>query len=99
MKRKHFNREFKIEAVRLLDQRDKPAAELARELGVPRNKLYRWRQEIDKKGVDKAFRGSGRRPGKSPLSELESLRRRVAELEEENTILKKAEAYFAEKPE
>lgn len=99
MKRKQFNREFKLEAVRLLNQCDKPVAELSRELGVPRNKLYLWRQEVDKKGVDKAFRGPGRPPGKSQLSELERLRRRVEELEEENAILKKAEAYFAEHPE
>jgi transposase len=99
MKRKQFNREFKLEAVRLLQQREKPVAALARELGVPRSKLYRWQQEVDSKGVDKAFRGPGRPPGQGQLSELERLRRRVAELEEENTILKKAEAYFAENPE
>ena len=99
MERKRFNREFKLEAVRLLKQRDKPAAELARELDVPRNRLYKWQQEVEKKGEAKAFRGAGRRPGQSPLSELERLRQRVAELEEENTILKKAEAYFADNPE
>lgn len=99
MKRKTFSREFKLEAIRLLEQREKSVAELARELGVPRNKLYRWQQELEKKGPEKAFRGAGRPSGASPLSELERLRRRVSELEEENAILKKAEAYFAENPE
>jgi transposase len=32
---------FKAEAVRLLEQSGKPAAELVRELGVPRNRLYK----------------------------------------------------------
>ncbi|MEE4143753.1 MAG: transposase [Halieaceae bacterium] len=96
MKRKQFNREFKLEAVRLLKQRGKPVTERARELDVPRSKLYRWQQEIEKKGEAKAFRGSGRPPGQSPLSELDRLRKRVAELEEENTVLKKAGAYFAD---
>ena len=98
MKRNRFSREFKLEAVRLLRQGDKPVSTLARELGVARNKLYRWRSEVDKKGVDQAFRGSGRPSGQSQLSELDRLKRRVAELEEENAILKKAEAYFADKP-
>ncbi len=40
--RQKFSKEFKLEAVRLLQQSDKPASELALELGVPRNRLYKW---------------------------------------------------------
>lgn len=47
-KRKTFSREFKLEAVRLLDQGDKSAAELARELGIKRNQLYKWTAVLDK---------------------------------------------------
>lgn len=36
-KRQTFTREFKLEAVRLLEHGDKPAADLARELGIKRN--------------------------------------------------------------
>jgi len=39
--RQRFTKEFKLEAVRLLKQSGRPAAELARELGVPRNRLYK----------------------------------------------------------
>ncbi len=35
--RQHFSKAFKEEAVRLLEQGLKPAADLARELGVRRN--------------------------------------------------------------
>ena len=45
-KRNSFSREFKLEAVRLLEQGDKDVSVLARELGVPRNRLYKWREEI-----------------------------------------------------
>lgn len=38
-KRKTFTREFNLEAVRLLKSSDRPAAEVARELGVRRNQL------------------------------------------------------------
>lgn len=40
-KRMTFSREFKREAVHQLALGKKPAAELARELGVPRNRLYK----------------------------------------------------------
>lgn len=45
-KRQSFTKEFKLEAVRLLECGDKPAAAIARELGIARNKLYKW-QELD----------------------------------------------------
>jgi transposase len=39
--RQHLSKAFKEEAVRLLEQGRKPAADLARELGVRRNQLYK----------------------------------------------------------
>jgi len=92
-KRGRYPKEFKLEAVRLLNAGDKPAAEIARELGLKRELLYRWRDEYDKK-ADKAFRGSGR-PKSGDESELARLRRENAQLKEERDILKKAAAYFA----
>lgn len=38
-KRTRFNKEFKLEAVRLLELGQKPAAQLALELGIARNQL------------------------------------------------------------
>ena len=46
-KRNQFTREFKLEAVRLLEEGDKPPADLARELGIRRNQLYKWKEAID----------------------------------------------------
>ena len=40
--RQRFNREFKLEAVRLLELGQKPATQLALELGIRRNLLYKW---------------------------------------------------------
>ena len=100
MKRKQYNREFKLEAVRRLKLRGQSVASLARELDIPRNKLYRWEGEVKKKGEIEAFRGRpGPKPANAKLDEVEQLRRRVNQLEEENAILKKAEAYFTEHPE
>jgi transposase len=97
MKRKRFTKEFKLEAVRLLEQRARPGAALARELGVRRNQLYKWRHEVQLRGEEEAFKGPGRNAAKDNVSELTALKKRVARLEEENAILKKAEAYFSGK--
>ncbi len=56
--RKQFTREFKGEAVLLMEEGKKPRTELARELGIKRNQLYKWKEEIEKqrgKGVKSAF--------------------------------------------
>ena len=63
-KRKRFTQEFKLEAVRLLEAGARPAAQLSRELGVPRNRLYKWQEQVKNKGFG-AFPGTGR--GMDPL--------------------------------
>lgn len=94
-KRKQFTREFKLEAVRLLDEGKKPAAELARELGIRRNLLYKWKETIDEKGND-AFPGTGKRSGvETQTAETARLKRELAQAKEEVDILKKAAAFFA----
>lgn len=92
IKRQKFTAEFKREAVRLLQTAGKPAAVVARELGIPRNRIYKWAEDASKQG-DAAFRGSGR--PKASSDELSVLKRENARLQEENEILKKAAAYFA----
>ena len=90
--RKTFTKEFKLEAICLLEESGKPAAEIARELGIRRNMLYKWQEEFNKKG-EKAFKG----PGRSAVSDsnVNDLKRENERLREEIEILKKAAAYFA----
>lgn len=89
-KRQRFTAEFKREAVGLLRSSGKPVTVAARELDVPRNRLYKWTADADQHGAE-AFGGSGKRPN----DEMAKLRRGVQRLKEENEILKKAAAYFA----
>jgi len=91
-KRQRFTPAFKCEAVRLLKVADRPAAVIARELGIPRNRLYKWAQDVESKGAQ-AFGGSGR--PKASSDALAVLQRENARLKQENEILKKAAAYFA----
>ncbi len=94
-KRKTFTKAFKQEAVKLLEQGNTPPAVIARELGINRNQLYKWQEQIQAKGSD-VFPGKGRQSGDD--AELTRLQRQVARLEEENEILKKAARYFAREP-
>lgn len=93
-KRARFSKEFKLEAVRLLELGEKPATQLAAELGIRRNMLHKWQSQLRGKGVEQAFRGPGAKP-LAALPEVERLRRENMRLKEENLILKKAAAYFA----
>ena len=90
--RKQFTPEFKREAVQLLDSGSRPASELARELGVRRNQLYKWQREFQARGPG-AFPGSGAR--KERTTEITRLKRELARVTEERDILKKAAVYFA----
>jgi transposase-like protein len=92
-KRTTYSKEFKVEAVRLLELGQKKPADLARELGVSRNKLYQWREQLKGKNAEDAFPGPGRRGAES--AELAALRRENAQLKEEVAFLKKTAKFFA----
>ncbi|MDX8386059.1 MAG: transposase [Gallionella sp.] len=91
---KTYTKEFKLEAVRLMETSDRPAAEIATELGIRRNQLYKWKEQLSTKGKQ-AFTRSAGRPKKAAQSDLTTLRQENERLKEENDILKKAAAYFA----
>ena len=88
--RRTYSKEYKLEAVRQCELAS--ASEVARQLGIGVNLLYRWRDVLKSEGSD-AFRGRGN------LSEQEErircLEQENRSLKEDNEILKKATAYFA----
>ena len=43
--RKAYTKEFKLEALKLLENSGKSAAELERELGIGKSNLSRWKRE------------------------------------------------------
>lgn len=92
MSKNIYTKEFKLRAIELLEQSSKPIRQIAKELGVGENNLYNWRKQFHLK-QDKAF------PNQPQLDEkeleLRRLKSRIAELEEERDILKKATAFFA----
>ena len=91
--RRHYTREFKLEAVRLLETSGRSASQLERELGIGKGNLWRWKRELKADGED-AFPGHGRlTPEQERLRQLE---RENEILRQERDILKKAVAIFSQ---
>ncbi len=85
--RRKFDEQYKREAVRFLEETGRPLREVAAELKVSEQALWRWRQKY----------GTGEREQLTPTerAELRRLRREVEILRQERDFLKKATAYFA----
>jgi transposase len=94
--RRQFPRAFKVEAVELLLRGDKKAVEVARNLGIRVELLYRWKNEYVSSRAD-AFPGTGHLT--DPEDErMRKLERELASVTEERDILKKALAIFSRTP-
>jgi len=90
--RRQYTREFRVEAVRLLETSGKSAPRIEQELGIGRGCLGRWRKRLVADGED-AFPGHGRlTPDGERLRQLE---RENEILRQERDILKKAVAIFS----
>ena len=91
-KRKHYSKQFKTDAVKLVTEQSFNVSEAARNLGIHHSSLRRWKRELESDG-NQAF------PGKGNLSaekqELDRLRKENKRLRMEREILKKATAFFA----
>jgi transposase len=92
--RRVYTEEFKAEAVALAGKREKPVRQIALDLGINENQLYRWIQRSKTAAEDRlpAFPGHGRPRDE----ELVRLRKEVKTLRTANEILKKAAAIFAQ---
>ena len=83
-KRKKYDREFRDEAVRIVEETGKPIAQVARDLGVNEGTLGNW-----------VNRARAEREGRGELTvddaaELKRLRDEVAELRMERDVLKRS---------
>jgi len=89
-KRRKFDEEFKVEAVRLVREQGRTVADVARGLGLHVNTLHTWVKELP------AAKSGARRSHRNAESEqVRRLERELREAREERDILKKAVAFFA----
>jgi transposase len=89
--RRQFTDAFKFEAVRLTRESGRPVAQVARELGLSDNVLYRWRSEQQQ--VES--QGRTRQAVRVEQDELARLRRENETLRKERDFLTRAAAFFA----
>ena len=93
MGRKHYDKAFKENAVKLSKQR-KNQAELAKELGISRVILLKWRKEFEEFG-SASFPGRGNERITEERRKVKELEKALKERELELEILKKAIAIFS----
>jgi transposase len=90
--RRKYDREFKEGAVRLILDGGRTVRSVAEDLGIHENMLHRWKKEY-LEDREHAFPGKGHM--KPHEEEIFKLKRRIADLEEDRAILKKALAIFS----
>jgi len=92
-KRKRYTKEFKLEAVRMLEAGDRTSKQIEKDLGIGSGQVYKWRREFEASG-ERAFPGNG-----TPRDEeLMRLRKENASLREDREILRKVVAMFSKPP-
>ena len=91
--RKRYSKEFKLEAVRMLEAGNRSGQQIEDDLGIGSGQVYKWRKELAASG-QRAFPGNGT----ARDEELVRLRKENARLREERDILRKAVAIFSKPP-
>jgi len=93
-RRKVYGKRFKLQAVKQVVEEGKKPSQVAKELGIIDTMLSRWIREYRENGTA-AFSGHGK-PVMNKDFEISRLSKRVSQLEQENEILKKYEAFLRE---
>ncbi len=89
-KRRHFPKDFKLEAVQLARESERSVAEVARDLGLAPSLLHKWVRQLEVKDPATAFPGSGKM--EEADEEVRRLRRELERVTQERDFLKKAAA-------
>ena len=85
-----YSPEFKAEAVRMVTELSRPVVDVAAQVGVSKDTLRVWVGRAKRMAQSDESDKSD-----SEVRELKALQRRIADLEMENSFLKKAAAFFA----
>ena len=91
--RKNYSKEFKQKAVELSNIRGN-VQEVARELGIQAEFIYRWRKEMSLNPA-LAFGGNGKKQLTEEQKELARLKKELEDVKMERDILKKAVSIFS----
>jgi len=90
-----YTEQFKLEALELFKRSGRSSSEIERELGITRGLLLKWRSRYQILENEKQEVKLGPSDFEEAKVEIRHLQRRLAEVEEEKEILKKAVAIFS----
>ncbi len=91
--RRKYSREYKQEAVTLVQQSNQPISDIAKSLGLNDTMLRRWVKEFSEPAKT-AFTGNG-----NPRDEeISKLKRELVEVKRERDFLREAAVYFVKHP-
>ena len=95
-RQRQYDAEFKKEVLNMTME-GKPIVEVARDLGISPERIYKWRRDEKLRIGAVAFASAG---GKAltPEEELRALRQELEMTKRERDILKKALAIFSKEP-
>ena len=91
-KRRSYDKEFKLSAVKMITEGGMSLMQVSRDLGVNENSLHKWKKDY-LSDQQNAFPGKGHL--KPEQEELKKKDREIVRLTMERDILKKALGYFA----
>jgi len=95
MERRQYDREFKLEILRLVREGKQTVAQVARDFGIRENLIHKWKRAFREEPQD-PFPGKGNlRKEEAYVRQLEKDLKRITE---ERDILKKALAIFSKTP-
>mgnify|MGYP001405702377 CR=1 FL=1 len=87
-----YDREFKVEAIRMASEEGLTAVEVERRLGISVGIISRWKKQLKDNG-DGAFPGTGHLSDRD--EEVRRLQRELGRVSRERDILKKAISIFS----
>ncbi len=89
-----YTKEFKLEAVHLVQASGKSQAQIARDLGIADSTLCHWCKQMTEQGKN-AFPGSGHQMPQE--EEIRQLKRELDIVRQERDVLKKAIGIFSQR--
>jgi len=95
-KRKSYDREFKLSAIKMITETGMSVSQVSRDLGINETSLHKWKKDYltDRQN---SFPGKGRM--KPEEEELRRVKKELLRVTMERDILKKTIGYFAKESE
>ncbi len=96
--RRKYDQDFKRNAVLLCSEPGKSVTQVAENLGINKDLLYRWRREYHRANGQYVFPGNGIEALTPDQKRIRELEKQLKDTEMERNILKKAMAIFSRAP-